>query len=175
MALSQWGCTYGSYPGWTTMTYFSILFNKTTKTHIKRLNQGSLWAFVSCCYAVFWTYWGNCFHNMPDFDQIWPSYYFLLNHRLSSQDYLKLYWTRACLVIKKEKSCWVPGGKKGKLKNYGWSSLYHFSLVQWFMWLLVLSVLPPFSSHTQHIQCLTSCIFLRPFRLGWVAWGASVC
>lgn len=41
---------------------------------------------------------------MPDFDHIWPTYYSLLNHRLSNQDHLKLYWIEACLLIKnKEK------------------------------------------------------------------------
>ena len=41
------GRVHGGCPGWISMTHFSVLFNKTTKTHIKCLNLGDLWALVS--------------------------------------------------------------------------------------------------------------------------------
>lgn len=84
--------------------------------------------------------------------------FFFLNHRLSTQDHLKLYWTGACLVIKKEKNCWVPGGENGKLKKYGWFSWCHFSLVQWFYAAncLLLSWHVLFS-HTAHLTTAICC------------------
>ena len=107
---------------------------------------------------------------MPDFDQIWPSYYSLLSHRLSNQDHLKLYWIGACLFIKKRKAAGYQVRRTENWQNMGDS---HYIPSLWFgdfMWLIVSSSLNTSYSHTQHIQHLTGRISLLSSELGGVKW-----